>query len=194
MKYQDVTRFEFRTFGTNLTPVRRKMEALGTGEDQPLSRETYIVTRLNIECNVKIRGKHLQVKGLKARLQMLEQWEPIFSKKFPVSSEDVENLVFPPLGLDVDLGEETELSEEALLALVAEQPALATIEVDKRRTLFDLDGCEGEFCVLGIGEEGLHTVAVEAIEADAAKRGLRDLGLEATENESYASFLQRRLF
>lgn len=194
MKYQDVTRFEFRTFGTNLTPVRRKMEALGTGEDQPLSRETYIVTRLNIESNVKIRGKHLQVKGLKARLQMLEQWEPIFSKKFPVSSEDVENLVFPPLGLDVDLGEETELSEEALLALVAEQPALATIEVDKRRTLFDLGSCEAEFCVLGIGEESLQTVAVEAIEADAAKRALRDLGLEAAENESYASFLQRRLF
>ena len=98
----------FRTFATNLTPVKRKLEALGTGVEQPPSRETYIVTRLNIESNVKIRGKHLQVKGLKARLQMLEQWEPIFSKKFPVSSEDAENSVFPPLGLEVDLDEETE--------------------------------------------------------------------------------------
>jgi hypothetical protein len=194
MKYRDVTRFEFRTFGTNLIPVKLKMEALGTGEEQSLSRETYIVTRLNIESNVKIRGKHLQVKGLKARLQMLERWEPIFSKRLPVSSKDVENLVFPPLGLDVDLGEETELTEEALLALVSEQPALASIVVDKRRTLFDLGSCEAEFCELEIGEERPHTVAIEAIDATAAKQALRDLGLETVENESYASFLQRRLF
>lgn len=194
MKYQDATRFEFRTFGTNLTPVKRKLEAMSTAEAQPPSRETYIVTRLNIESNVKIRGRHLQAKGLKARLQMLEQWEPILSKKFPVSSKDVENLVFPPLGLDVDLGEERELAEDALLALVSEQPALAAVVVDKRRTLFDLGSCEAEFCELEIGEEKLHTVAIEAVEAEAAKRALRDLGLEAAENESYASFLQRRLF
>jgi len=194
MKYQDATRFEFRTFATNLTPVKRKLEALGTGVEQPPSRETYIVTRLNIESNVKIRGKHLQVKGLKARLQMLEQWEPIFSKKFPVSSEDAENSVFPPLGLDVDLDEETKLDEEALLAIVAEQPALATIVVDKRRTLYDLGNYEAEFCELEIGEERLHTVAIETPEADAARQALRDLGLEAAENESYAALLQRRLF
>jgi hypothetical protein len=194
MKYQDATRFEFREFGTNLTPVKRKIEVLGTAKEQPPSRETYIVTRLNIESNVKIRGKHLQVKGLKARLQMLEQWEPILSKKFPVPSKDVENFVFPPLGLDVDLGEEAELTQDALLALVSEQPALATIVVDKRRTLYDLGSCEAEFCEIEIGEEKLHTVAIEAIEARAAKQALRDLGLEAVENESYASFLQRRLF
>lgn len=194
MKYQDATRFEFREFGTNLTPMKRKMEALGTGVEQPPSRETYIVTRLNIESNVKIRGKHLQVKGLKARLQMLEQWEPVLGKKFPVSSKDVENFAFPPLGLDVDLGEEAELTEDALLALVSEQPALATIVVDKRRTLYDLGSCEAEFCELEIGEERLHTVAIEAVEAEAAKQALRDLGLKAAENESFASFLQRRLF
>jgi hypothetical protein len=194
MKYQGDTRFEFREFGTNLTPVKRKLDALATAEEQPPSRETYIVTRLNIESNVKIRGKHLQVKGLKARLEMLEQWEPIFSKKFPVSSEDVENSVFPPLGLDIDLSEEAELTEDALLALVAGQHSLATIVVDKRRTLFDLGASEAEFCEIEIGEERLHTVAIEAPESEAAKQALRSLGLEAAGNESYPAFLQRRLF
>ena len=194
MKYKDVTRFEFRAFATNLSPVKRKLEALVTGEEQPPSREIYIVTRLNIESNVKIRGGHLQVKGLKARYQMLEQWEPLFSKKLPVSSEDVENFVFPPLGLDVDLGDERELAEDTLLALVSEQPALATVQVDKQRTLFDLGGCEAEFCALEIGEERLHTIAIEAVEAEAARRTIAELGLEAAQNESYASFLQRRLF
>jgi hypothetical protein len=194
MKYQGDTRFEFREFGTNLTPVKRKMEALGTAEEQQPSRETYIVTRLNIESNVKIRGKHLQVKVLRARLEMLEQWEPILGKKFPVSSKDVESFAFPPLGLDVDLGEEVELTEDALLALVSGQHALATIVVDKRRTLYDLGNCEAEFCELEIGAERLHTVSIEAIEAEAAKQALSDLGLEAVENESYAAFLQQRLF
>jgi hypothetical protein len=125
---------------------------------------------------------------------MLEQWEPLFSKKLPVSTKYVENFVFPPLGLDVDLGDETELAEEALLALVAGEHALATVEVVKRRTLFDLPDCEAEFCEIEIGEERLHTVAIEAVESGAAKRALRELGLEAAQNESYASFLQRRLF
>ena len=66
--------------------------------------------------------------------------------------------------------------------------------VDKRRTLYDLGNCEAEFCELEIGEERLHTVAIETPEADAARQALRDLGLEAAENESYAELLQRRLF
>jgi len=194
MKYRDVARFEFRVFATNLIPVKRKLEALATGEEQPESRETYIVTRLNIESNVKIRGRKLQVKVLVARLQMLEEWEPIFSEPLPVSSKDVEDFVFPPLGLDVDLGDEAQLTEDALLALVAEQHALAAIVVDKRRTLYDLRSSEAEFCELEIGEELLHTVAVESPEAEAVSQALRDLGLETAENESYAEFLQRRLF
>ena len=47
---------------------------------------------------------------------------------------------------------------------------------------------------LEIGEERLHTVAIETPEADAARQALRDLGLEAAANESYAALLQRRLF
>ena len=193
-KFENKARFEFRQFGPDLSSIRDALAALGEGKQQEPSRETYIVTRLNIESNVKIRGAHLQVKGLRARLQMLEQWEPIFSKKLPVSSKDVENSVLPPLGLDVDLGRETQLDEDGLLAAVAQQPALATIVVDKRRTLYDLGSCEAEFGELEIGEERLHTVALETPEADAAKQVLRDLGLEAVENESYAAFLQRRLF
>ena len=91
-------------------------------------------------------------------------------------------------------GETPPLSEGGLLALVAQQPALATIEVDKRRTLYDLGGCEAEFCELKIGEDRLQTVAVEAVEADAAKAALQDIRLEVARNESYAAFLQRRLF
>jgi hypothetical protein len=194
MKFQDVARFEFRIFGSDLTAQRDALAALGSGVAQALSRETYIVTRLNVEANVKIRAGRLEVKGLRGRLHMLEQWQPVLSSAFPVPAEEVENVVAPALGIDIDLGRAAPLDEAALLALAAAQPALASVVVDKRRTLFDLGDCEAEFSKLEIGEDLLQTVAVEAIDAGAAREALRHAGLEAARNESYPALLQRRLF
>jgi hypothetical protein len=194
MKFQDVARFEFRIFGSDLTPMRDAFAALGAGVAQPQSRETYIVTRLNVESNVKIRARRLEVKGLKGRLRLLEQWQPILKSEFPVPAHDIENIVAPALGVDVELGDAPPLAESTLLALVAEQPALAVVVMDKQRTLFDLDDCEAEVTRLSIGDERLETVAIEAAEAKAAEALLKRTGLEEMQNESYSVFLQRRLF
>lgn len=194
MKYQDVARFEFRIFGEDLTPLRESLAALGPAAEQPESREIYIVTRLNVESNVKVRADRLEVKGLVGRLRLLEQWQPVFKSEFPVPAGDIENIVAPALGLDVELGEALPFTEAALLAFAAEQPALATVVVDKERALFDLGECEAEFTRLVIGDERLHTVAIEAPEAQAAETLLKRLGLEEQQNESYSVFLQRRLF
>ncbi len=194
MKFRDVARFEFRVFGPDLTAVREVLATLGTGDAQPLSRETYIVTRLNVESNVKIRDGRLDVKGLQGRLRLLEQWQPVLSSEFPVAADDIENTVAPALGVDVELGSAPPLSEDVLLAFVAEQPSLASIVVEKQRTLFDLGDCEAEFTQLAVGDEHLHTAAVEAPEARAAEAFLERTGLGAQQNESYSVFLQRRLF
>jgi hypothetical protein len=194
MKFQDVARFEFRIFGSDLAGVRDAFLALGPGIAQPESRETYVVTRLNVESNVKIRADRLEVKGLVGRLRLLEQWRPIFKSEFPILAGDIENVVAPALGVDVELGEAPPFSESALVAFAAEQPSLAIAVVDKERTLFDLGDCEAEFTRLVIGDDRLETVAVEAPEAEAAEAFLGRVGLEAMQNESYSVFLQRRLF
>jgi hypothetical protein len=194
MKFQDVTRFEFRVFGDNLAALREAFAALATGEAQPASRETYILTRLNVESNVKIRGDRLEVKGLQGRLRLLEQWQPILKSEFPVPADDIENVVAPALGVDMELDAVPPLTEDVLLALAIEQPALGSVVVEKQRTLFDLGDCEAEFTHLVIGDERLETVAIEAIEAKAAERVLKRTGLDAQQNESYSVFLQRRLF
>jgi hypothetical protein len=194
MKYTDETRFEFRRFGTDLSAVRDQLAALGNGEKHPERRETYIVTRLNIESNVKIRNARLEVKGLVGRLQMLEQWKPVLKAEFPVSTDAVENIVVPALGLDLELGSRGAFTESALLAALANQPALATVRVEKQRTLFDLGTCTAEFAKLKIDDDKLETIAFEAVDADAEIELLRKLGLEDADNESYAAFLQRRLF
>jgi hypothetical protein len=194
MKYQDVARFEFRIFGSDLTGVRDAFLALGPGIAQPDSRETYIVTRLNVESNVKIRAARLEVKGLIGRLRLLEQWEPVFKSEFPVAAADIENVVAPALGVDVDLGAAPAFTQSALIAFAAEQTALATVVLEKQRTLFDLGDCEAEFTVLAMGDERLQTVALESPEAQAVEALLKRVGLDDEQNESYSVFLQRRLF
>ena len=127
MKFtDDETRYEFREFASDLTTVRDAFAARGPGTAQPASRETYVVTRLNIESNVKMRGGRLEVKALRGRLGMLEQWARPLNAEFPVPVEDIESIVLPALGLDLEIGRGGALSENALLAFVSGQPALAT--------------------------------------------------------------------
>lgn len=194
MRFQDVVRFEFRRFGGDLTRFRQAFAALAPARPQPVSRETYIVTRLNTEANVKIRSHRLQVKGLLGRLHGLERWMPVLDVAFPVESREIENTMAPALGLDIELFGAAVLSETELLDLVRTQPALASIVVEKTRILFEVGGCEAEFSELKIAEGLLQTVAVEAEDAEAARTLLGKVGLDAMHNESYPSFLQARLF
>jgi hypothetical protein len=194
MKFSDVARFEFRQFGADLKDVRDRFAALAEGKKHPARREVYIVTRLNIEANVKTRAGKLEVKVLRGRQQTLEFWERTLSSEFPVSVDDIEKVVLPPLGLDLEIAERGALTESALMALVSGQHALATIEVEKERTLFDLGDCEAEFCKLRIGDDKLHTVSIETPDAVVAADVLAKVGLSDAANESFAEFLQRRLF
>lgn len=195
MKFKDnETRYEFRQFGADLSKVRDEFAKLGAATQEPPSRETYIVTRLNIESNVKIRRSRLQVKTLKARLGVLEQWARPLNADLPVSVADLENIVFPALGLDLEVGERGALTASALMALVSGQHALATIDVEKQRTLYDIGGCVAEFCKLQLGDDAVQAIAIEAVDADAELALLQQVGLADAANESYAEFLQRRLF
>lgn len=195
MKFEaDATRYEFRQFADDLTKVRDAFAGLAKGKPMDASRETYIVTRLNIESNVKIRGGRLQVKTLEARLGILEQWARPLDTDFPVAVADIERIVLPALGLDLEIGERGALGQGPLLSLVAGEHALATVEVEKRRTLYEIGDCVAEFCLLQIGDDKLQTIAVEALDAQAERALLDKVGLSEAQNESYAEFLQRRLF
>jgi hypothetical protein len=194
MKFKDATRYEFRRFGEDFGVIRDRFAALGPGDKQRASRETYIVTRLNIESNVKIRGGRLLVKTLRGRLQALEEWARPLDAELPVAVGDVESIVIPALGLDLEIGSGGALTEGALLALAGSQHALAVVKVEKHRTLYDLGNCVAEFCKLHIGDDKVETIAIETPDAEAAFAVVNKVGLGEAQNESYAEFLQRRLF
>lgn len=80
------------------------------------------------------------------------------------------------------------------MTFAADQPALESLEIDKTRTLYDLDACEAEFTELAIGVARLQTVAVESPDPDALNALLTKAGLSGEANISYPAFLQKRLF
>lgn len=194
MKFRDVARFEFRMFGDELSALGKAFAVRGTANPQPLSREAYIVTRLNTESNVKIRDGRLDVKGLLGRLGVLEQWQPVLSAELPVAADVIENVVVPALGLDVDIAKDEPFTQSALLAWAETVADLASVVVEKQRTLFDLGACETEVTQLAIDADRLQTIAVEGPDADAVRALLEEVGLANARNESYPAYLQRRLF
>ena len=134
------------------------------------------------------------MKTLRGRLQALEEWARPLDAEFPVSVEEIEGIVIPALGLDLEIGRGGALTDGALLSVIAGQPALATAKVDKQRTLYDLGNCVAEFCELRVGDDKLESIAIETPDAEAAFAVLNKVGLGEAQNESYAEFLQRRLF
>jgi hypothetical protein len=194
MTDRDAARFEFRTFGADLSTLSHALAARGEGTAQPVSCEPYIVTRRNTEANVKIRRGRLDVKGLLGRLGALEQWQPVLSQELPVAAEVLENVVVPALGLDVDLPGDPPFTEQALLHWAEAQRDLAAIVVEKRRTFYDVGGCKAEFTDLVIGSDRMQTVALEGAEAAAVDAAIKGVGLGSAQNLSYPAFLQRRLF
>lgn len=194
MSTSDVARFEFRIFAADLASVRDKLNLRAKGTLQDPSRETYIVSRRNAESNVKIRTGRLEVKGLQGRLRALEQWMPIAKAPLPVAAADVENVVAPALGIDVELGDLPPFTEAALIGWAESQSSLATVGVLKHRMGFEIADCEAEFTELQIGFQRLQTVAVEAPEAKDVEDVVASLGLAGAENVSYPAYLQRHLF
>lgn len=194
MSTSDVARFEFRIFAADLASVRDRLNLRAKGTLQDPSRETYIVSRRNAESNVKIRTGRLEVKGLQGRLRALEQWMPIAKAPLPVAAADVENVVAPALGIDVELGDLPPFTEAALIGWAESQSSLATVGVLKHRMGFEIADCEAEFTELQIGFQRLQTVAVEAPEAKDVEDVVASLGLAGAENVSYPAYLQRHLF
>ena len=135
------------------------------------------------------------MKTLRGRLQLLEQWARPLDAEFPVSVDDVEGIVIPALGLDLEIGSGGALTEGALLAFVSGQHALATVKVDKQRTLYDLGNCVAEYLRAAYRRRQAARPSLSRRPTrEAALAVLNKVGLGEAQNESYAEFLQRRLF
>lgn len=187
-------RYEFRIFSDDLSDLNRLLFERLQPTEHEASRQIYIVSRLTIDANLKIRHETLDLKTLVAREGLFELWQPTFSAALPVDTADFMAEVAPHLGVSVERPRRGHLTEDDILGVCADTPALGAIMLRKKRTKFQSGGATAEFTELTLGETRVHSVAVESEDLEAANGLTADLGLQEYANESYPAFLQHLVF
>jgi len=167
---------------------------MAEGREEGTSSEVYIVTRLNIDCNVKLREDRLDVKVLEARSGLLELWKPLLSAELPISVPKFKQEVAAHLGVEPDRPSASYLSENALRDLANSNPALAWTPLHKKRVRFEISSGWAEVVYVTLGDRHVQSVCVEAIAADVAHELVAAAGLATYRNESYPCFLQAIAF
>lgn len=194
MSPDNEARFEFRVFDDDLESLRPRLMQMAAHSSVENSTETYVVTRLNIDAGVKIRQDCLEMKLLQAREGILERWQPALRAQLPVSAATFKDTVAPALGVAVDVPDDAQLTEAAIVDIAQSLPALSHVSVTKRRSQFELDGCLAELTDLDFGRMTTRSVALEGTDFVTVMQLVRKLGLAQRMNESYPCYLQRLLF
>lgn len=187
-------RFEFRIFASGLSAIAPALAAQADSREEDTGSSTYLLSRLTIESNAKIRAGRLEVKRLRARDGLLELWEPTFSRALAVTGRDFANEVAAPLGLDLDLPGDAQLTAAAIGDICEIEPALACLEVERSRRRYVLGAELGEHVLLRIGARTLESIAIEGARPDGVRRRCHELGITNRLNESYPAVLQRLAF
>lgn len=185
-----VPRWEWRGFG----------EELGDGESpwsgQPPERvqesdEVYLLSVTGTDA-VKIRDELMDVKRL---LQVnddgLEQWVPVMKAGFPLSATDVE-AVLEALGVP-GLPSPARAAyplDDLMNEVVGPHPDLVAVDVHKRRERHTVGGCMAELTEVSSGTSSTRTVAIESEDAQQVIAAVRELGLAARPNVSFARGLK----
>ncbi len=187
-------RYEFRIFAANLRVIASRLSGMAEERKETVSSETYIVARLNIDCNVKRRNNRLDVKILQARKGVLELWAPALCAELPIPLDVFERKVISPLGVACDLSGSIPLSWDAILDFTKTNPALKCIHVHKKRMRFTIPPTWAEFVDLKVKNQGIQSVAIEAEDPDAVLQLVKSVGFRAYQNESYPCYLQNLAF
>ncbi len=189
-------RYEFRVFAADLTAAAHRIaeradSAMVTRE---ASAEIYVVSRLTIDANLKIRHDRLELKILEAREGLFELWRPAFSAELPVETGAFMSRVAPYLGVSIERPRRGSLCDDDILALCEIVPALAAVFVRKVRTQITMEMGMMEFVELAIDGSRLHSIAVESERLESAASLLDEAGIGDLDNESYPAYLQRIVF
>jgi exopolyphosphatase/guanosine-5'-triphosphate,3'-diphosphate pyrophosphatase len=180
-----VPRWEWRTFGSSFGRADDALAELASGNAEE-SDELYLLSKE--EANVKIRDGLMDIKLLRevdARGLGLERWEPVMKQTFPLSAEDVGQVV-EALGVPPALQTRSAYALEQLLdELVRPSGAVREATIRKRRTRFTVGNCTGERTEVTVDGRSTLSVAVESEDADAVVEAIRVVGLEGYVNTSY---------
>ncbi len=187
-----IPRWEWRTFGQSFLSAEKKIKELGENPRLKQSSEIYILSNKSND-NTKIRDELMDIKTLIRQHEgtKLEQWTVLSKSNFPIHINELA-LVFKAFGVALPYLEKDEYSyDDYLTKIIADNPELKMVNVQKERHGYLIDDAIVEFADVMFDENKLKTLAVEHTDPKLVVNTVRKLGLEKFENINYIKAMKR---
>jgi exopolyphosphatase / guanosine-5'-triphosphate,3'-diphosphate pyrophosphatase len=184
-----VPRWEWRTFGDRFASADDLL-ASRTSERVRTSEELYFLS-LHSDASVKVRDELMDVKHLlRVDDEGLELWMPVLKAGFPLSRDDVSE-VLTTLGLARPApGRASYRLDEFVGELIEPDPDAVTVAVHKRRAHYEFEGCTVELTEVRADRASTRTLSVESSDPRKVVTMVRRLGLADRRNVSVARGLK----
>lgn len=183
---QIIPRAEFRVFGQGIIDIVgiSMWNAQAKLFKIRQSSETYVLSRHTNDANVKIRDGLLDIKTKVGETEEgYEIFQPRGKFQFPVKNEDLAT-IFEHLQVAVKI-EQPVCTFDEFLDIVAENPGLTAVAVDKERYGFSVDGIICEYGEILFNGAMIETACVESEDYAAMKSVIDKLEIAAFENTNY---------
>ena len=182
-----VARAEFRVFGQDIIDdVRSRMWNGRTvlSQSRRMPAETYILSRLTNDANVKVRAGLLDIKvKCGETTDGYEIFEPRGKFTFPVAAPDLAEIA-AQLRVSLPLGSDT-CTFETFLEMVRQHSDLGAVTVEKVRHGFTIDGVICEYAQVFFNGAMVESACVESDRHDAMREVIAGLGLADRPNVNY---------
>ena len=188
-----VPRAEFRVFGQDvIEAVKARMWNGKTVlfQARKMPRETYFLSRLTNDANVKVRDGLLDIKVKVGETpEGYEIFQPRGKFQFPVSAEALA-AILAHLLVEVPEDRASWTTDEFIRA-ARRHPNLAAVEVEKMRYGFTIDGVICEYAQVWFNGAMVESACVESDNYAAMRGVIEELGLADRPNVNYLKAAKR---
>ena len=182
-----VPRAEFRVFGHGVIELVKSKIWNGKTvlfQARKMPAETYFLSALTNEANVKVRDGLLDIKTKVGETpDGYEIFQPRGKFQFPVKREDLATIL-SHLKVTLELPQDTYTIEE-FIAMARRTPGLAAVSVEKMRYGFTIEGIICEYAQVYFNGAMVETACAESENYEGMKKVVEGLGLAAMPNTNY---------
>lgn len=182
-----VPRAEFRVFGKNIiSGVQKHMwECKATlYAARVMPSETYFLSRLTNDANVKVRDGLLDIKVKVGETDDgYEIFQPRGKFRFPVSREELAQIL-SHLMVNIELTQDTYTLDE-FISMARANADLAVVTVEKERFGFSVNGIICEYAKVWFNGALVETACCESENYAGMKTAIESLGISTLPNTNY---------
>ncbi len=188
-----IPRAEFRVFGQGVIDLVKGNIWNGKTvlfQARKMPAETYFLSTLTNEANVKVRDGLLDIKTKVGETpEGYEIFQPRGKFQFPVKREDLATIL-SHLKVDTALDQET-YTLDAFIAFARKHPALCPVSVEKMRYGFTIEGIICEYAQVWFNGALVESACAESENYEGMKKVIEGMGIAAMPNTNYLKAAKR---